>query len=140
MLRLGACLGVNVDIIEPAGFPVSDRAFHRAGMDYLDLVEVVRHDSFTNFEATVRAQDRRLVLLTTQASVPYTDFAFAETDTLLVGRETSGVPEDVHRSADARIIVPMQPGLRSMNVAVSAAMVLGEAMRQTGGFAAPGPA
>lgn len=138
MLRLGACLGVNVDLIEPAGFPVSDRAFRRAGMDYLDQVELVRHDSFDVFHDCLRAQGRRLVLLSTQATQPYTAFAFDRNDTLMVGRETSGVPEAVHAAADARIIVPMRTGLRSMNVAVAAAMVLGEALRQTGGLETTG--
>ena len=138
LLRLGACLGVGVDIIEPAGFPWSDRTFRRAGMDYLDAVDLKRHVSFDAFE-TWRHQDRRrLVLLSTKAAVSYVDFAYSAGDILLLGRETAGVPDSVHESADARVVIPMRPALRSMNVAVAGAMVLGEALRQTDGFAAPG--
>ena len=134
MLRLCACLGVRADIIEPAAFPVSDRAFRRAGMDYLDRIEIQRHASFATFEAWRAGSGRRLVLLTTRAATPYTDFAFAPDDILLVGRESAGVPDHVHETANARIIVPMRPGFRSLNVAVTAAMVVGEALRQTQGF------
>ncbi|WP_413992605.1 tRNA (cytidine(34)-2'-O)-methyltransferase [Labrys okinawensis] len=134
MLRLCACLGVSADIIEPAAFPVSDRAFRRAGMDYLDRIEIVRHASFAAFEARRASSGRRLVLLTTRGATPYTEFAFTADDILLVGRESAGVPESVHDAADARIIVPMRPGFRSLNVAVTAAMVMGEALRQTSGF------
>lgn len=134
MLRLCACLGVSAGIIEPAAFPVSDRAFRRAGMDYLDRIDIQRHASFAAFEAWRAERGRRLVLLTTKGAVPYTSFAFGEDDILLVGRESAGVPDSVHAAADARIIVPMRPGFRSLNVAVSAAMVLGEALRQSGGF------
>ncbi len=132
MLRLCACLGLDAAIIEPAGFPVSDRAFRRAGMDYLGHVEIARHVNFESFEAWCRAAGRRLVLLSTKAAVPYCDFTFATGDILLVGRESEGVPEEVHAAADARIVIPMQPGLRSLNVAVAAAMVVGEALRQIG--------
>jgi tRNA (cytidine/uridine-2'-O-)-methyltransferase len=134
MMRLAACLGVPVDIIEPAGFPVSDRHFRRAGMDYLDLCDITRHVSWQRFDASRRENGRRLVLLTTRGDVPHVGFAFGPTDTLMVGRESAGVPEDVHAAADARIVIPMRPALRSLNVAVSAAMVLSEALRQTGGF------
>lgn len=134
MLRLGACLGVPVDIVEPAGFPWSDRTFRRAGMDYLDHVEVVRHESFESFLSVMRADGRRLVLATTRGSLPYCDFAYREADTLLVGRESLGVPEEVHAAADARVLIPMRPGVRSLNVALAAAMILGEALRQTGGL------
>jgi tRNA (cytidine/uridine-2'-O-)-methyltransferase len=136
MLRLCACLGLDAAIIEPAGFPVSDRAFRRAGMDYLGHVSIARHVNFEGFEAWRRAAGRRLVLLSTKAAGPYCDFAFHEGDILLVGREYSGVPEDVHAAADARIVIPMQPGLRSLNVAVAAAMVVGDALRQIGKDAA----
>lgn len=135
MLRLCACLGVSAAIVEPAAFPVSDRAFRRAGMDYLDRIDIARHVSFAAFEAWRAAAGRRLVLLTTKGAMPHTDFAFAQDDILLVGRESAGVPETVHAAADARIVVPMRPGFRSLNVAVTAAMVVGEALRQTGGFA-----
>ena len=130
MLRACACLGVGAAIVEPAGFPVSDRHFRRAGMDYLDHVAIERHVSFAAFEAWRAGSGRRLVLLTTQGAVPYTEFAFRADDVLMVGRESAGAPPDVHQAADARIVVPIRPALRSLNVAVAAAMVLGEAIRQ----------
>lgn len=136
ILRLCACMGVAADIIEPAGFPVSDRAFRRAGMDYLDRVEIRRHVSWTTFEADRRMAGRRLVLATTHATQPYTDFLFGADDVLLFGRESAGVPPAVHDAADERVLVPLMPGLRSLNIAVAAAMILGEALRQTGGFPA----
>lgn len=131
ILRACACLGVGAAIVEPAGFPVSDRHFRRAGMDYLDHVDIARHVSFAAFEDWRRAAGRRLVLLTTQGATPYTDFAYQPDDILMVGRELAGAPADVHAAADARIVVPIRPELRSLNVAVAAAMVLGEALRQT---------
>lgn len=136
LLRLCACLGVAVDIVEPAGFPVTDRAFRRAGLDYLDRVEIARHVSFERFDAARRAEGRRLVLLTTAAETAYTDFAFAPTDCLMLGRESAGVPAEVHAVADARVVIPMREGLRSLNVAMAGAMALGEALRQTGSFPA----
>jgi tRNA (cytidine/uridine-2'-O-)-methyltransferase len=138
MLRLCACLDVTAHIIEPAGFPVSDRHFRRAGMDYLDAVAIERHISWPAFEDWRTARGLRLVLATTRAATPYTAFAFAPDDIILLGRESAGVPDDVHDRADARVVVPMRPALRSLNVAVSAAMILGEALRQTGGFPSPG--
>jgi tRNA (cytidine/uridine-2'-O-)-methyltransferase len=132
MLRFAACLGVAVDIVEPAGFDVSDRNFRRAGLDYLDDVEIIRHRSFTAFEAWRTGGGRRLVLATTKGAVPYTDFAYREGDVILVGRESAGVPDDVHALADARVLIPMRPGMRSLNVAMAAAMIVGEALRQTG--------
>lgn len=137
MLRLCACLGVDAAIIEPAAFPVSDRAFRRAGMDYLDHLTIERHISFGAFQAWRAARGRRLVLLTTRGAISHTSHVFQPGDVLLVGRESAGVPEEVHAAAEARVLVPMRPGLRSLNVAVAAAMVLGEALRQTGGFPAP---
>jgi tRNA (cytidine/uridine-2'-O-)-methyltransferase len=134
MLRLAACLRIGVDIIEPAGFPVSDRAFRRAGMDYLDGVDLVRHVDFAAFEQARRAGGGRLVLLTTRATIPYTDHRFAAGDVVMVGRESAGVPDHVHAAADAALRIPIAAGMRSLNVAVAAAMVLGEALRQTGGF------
>lgn len=138
MLRLCACFGVAADIIEPAGFPVSDRAFRRAGMDYLDQVEIARHVSWRAFAAAFHGDGalagRRLVLATTRGAVPHCDFSFHDTDVILLGRESAGVPDEVHEAADARIVIPMRPGLRSLNVAVSAAILLGEALRQTGAF------
>lgn len=131
MLRACACLGLDAAIVEPAGFPVSDRHFRRAGMDYLDHVDIARHVSFSAFEDWRRGAGRRLVLLTTQGAVPYTDFVFRPDDVLMVGRESAGAPPEVHAAADARIVVPIRPEMRSLNVAVAAAMVLGEALRQT---------
>src|SRR5437763_91321 len=133
ILRLSACLDVTAHIIEPAGFPTSDRAFRRAGMDYLDQVALVRHASFAAFEAWRARERARLILLTTRASTSYLDHAFRGSDILLFGRESSGVPQEVHAAADARLVIPMRPGLRSLNVAVAAAMVVGEAMRQARG-------
>jgi len=135
ILRLGACLGIAVHIIGPAGFPATDRAFRRAGLDYLDHVQTVSHISFEAFEEWRKREARRLVLLTTKAAERYVDFSFHESDVLLCGRESSGVPERVHAVADARLRIPMQPDLRSLNVAVGVAMVLGEGLRQTRGFA-----
>jgi tRNA (cytidine/uridine-2'-O-)-methyltransferase len=136
MLRLAACLGVPVDIIEPAGFDVSDRNFRRAGLDYIDHADIKRHNSWRAFEDWRRAKRLRLILATTKGVLPYTDFAFAGGDILLLGRESAGVAEEVHGAADARIVIPMRPGLRSINVAVAAAMILGEALRQTASFPA----
>ncbi|MGI9414894.1 MAG: tRNA (cytidine(34)-2'-O)-methyltransferase [Hyphomicrobiales bacterium] len=137
VLRLGACLGVAVHIIEPAGFHWSDRGLKRAGMDYAGHVEVLRHASFERFLAD--RPSGRLVLLTTRARTAHTGFGFRGDDVLLLGRESAGVPDAVHAAADARIAVPMAPGMRSLNVAVAAAMVLGEGLRQTGGFASIEP-
>lgn len=131
ILRLCACLGVGAHIVEPAGFPTSDRAFRRAGMDYLDRVRLTRHASWSAFENWRRERACRLVLLTTKADMSYVDYAFRADDILLLGRESAGVPDEVHRAADARLVIPMQPGARSLNVALAAAMVLGEALRQT---------
>jgi tRNA (cytidine/uridine-2'-O-)-methyltransferase len=138
MMRMAACLGVAVDLIEPAGFDVSDRNLRRAGLDYLDQLDLVRHVSFAAFDAARRQVAARLVLATTRAASSYVDFGFQPGDILMVGRESAGVPDTVHDAADARIVVPMRPGLRSLNVAVSAAMILGEALRQTGFPAADG--
>jgi len=133
ILRLCACLGVGAHLIEPAGFPSTDRAFRRAGMDYLDHVSVTRHPSWSAFEAFRRQAGLRLVLFTTQATTNYLDHHFAPTDILLFGRETAGVPPAVHACADARVVIPLRPGLRSLNVAVACAMAVGEALRQTRG-------
>jgi tRNA (cytidine/uridine-2'-O-)-methyltransferase len=133
ILRLCACLGLSAHIIEPAGFPVTDRAFRRAGMDYLDEVDLWRHASFEAFEAWRRQGPGRLVLLTTAARQSYLDFAYGDSDVLLFGRESAGVPDAVHTAADARLRIPLRSGLRSLNVAMAAAMVAGEALRQVGG-------
>ena len=132
LIRLGACLGVAVDIIEPCGFLFSDARLRRAGMDYLDQAETVRHASWNDFRAARTA--KRLVLLTTKASQSYLDFAFRPDDVLLLGRESEGVPQDVHQQADARLRIPMKG--RSLNVALAGAIVLAEALRQTTGFPA----
>jgi tRNA (cytidine/uridine-2'-O-)-methyltransferase len=131
ILRLCACLDVRAHVIEPAGFPVSDRAFRRAGMDYLDQVTWMRHDSWTRFEQWRRSEGFRLLLFTTKAAVSYLDFRYAASDILLFGRETVGVTDEVVAAADARLKIPMKPALRSLNVAIAAAMVVGEALRQT---------
>ena len=130
ILRLAACLGLETHIIEPAGFPTTDRAFRRAGMDYLDHVDIVRHASWEAFEVWRAAAGARLILFTTQASRCYLDHAFQSGDVLLFGRESSGVAAKVHAAADARLVIPMREGLRSLNVAMAAAMAAGEAMRQ----------
>jgi tRNA (cytidine/uridine-2'-O-)-methyltransferase len=134
ILRLCACLGVEAHIIEPAGFPVTDRAFRRAGMDYLDQVTLVRHESFAAFEGWRTLKRVSLVLLTTAAEQSYLDHTFSIDQILMFGRESAGVPDAVHRAADTRVRVPMRTGMRSMNVAMAVAMVVGEALRQTGGL------
>jgi len=134
ILRLCACLDVSAHIIEPAGFPITDRAFRRAGMDYLDRVALTRHGSFAAFEGW-RARERlTLVLLTTTTERSYLDHTYTDDQVLLFGRESAGVPEPVHKAADIRLRVPMRPDMRSLNVAMAAAMVVGEALRQTGGL------
>lgn len=134
ILRLAACLGFAVDIIEPAGFDLSDRNLKRAGMDYMALAALTRHVTFERFEETIAASGRRLVLASTQASEPYCSFSFRPDDVLLFGRESAGVPQSVHARADHRIRIPMIDGQRSINLAVSVGMVAGEALRQTDGF------
>jgi tRNA (cytidine/uridine-2'-O-)-methyltransferase len=129
MMRLGAALQVGIDIIEPCGFLLTDRGLKRAGMDYLKSAEICRHESWAKFQAVQRG---RLVLLTTRGDMAYTDFAFAPEDTLMVGRESAGVPQAVHEAADAQLVIPL--AARSLNVAQAAAMVLGEALRQTSLF------
>jgi tRNA (cytidine/uridine-2'-O-)-methyltransferase len=131
---LCACLAVEVHVIEPAGFDISDRALKRAGMDYLAHIDPIRHLTWSDFEAWRKHEGRRIVLLTTKAAQPYAEFMFAPDDMIVVGRESAGVPDAVHQAADARLLIPMAPGLRSLNVATAAAMVLGEALRQTRGF------
>lgn len=132
ILRMAACLGVAVDIVEPAGFDLSDRALKRAGMDYLEMAALTRHVTWDAFEGWRREAGRRLVLFTTAAATPYTAFAFDPDDIILFGRESAGAPARVHEAADARLTVPMQPGARSLNLALCAAMAAGEAIRQTG--------
>jgi len=132
ILRFAACLGLGVDIIEPAGFPLSDKALKRAGMDYLEMAALTRHIDWNTFEDWRKKDRRRLMLLSTKATTPYTSFSFADGDILLFGRESAGVPDAVHQAADARLTIPMQGAARSINVALSVAMVAGEAIRQLG--------
>jgi tRNA (cytidine/uridine-2'-O-)-methyltransferase len=134
ILRLAACLGVETHIVEPAGFPSSDRAFRRAGMDYLEQVRLTRHASWPDFESWRRQARLRLLLFTTRAAASYLDHQYDAGDILLFGRESAGVPEEAHAAADIRLRIPMRQGLRSLNVAMAAAMAIGEAMRQTNGF------
>ena len=132
ILRMAACLGIAIDVIEPAGFDLSDRMLRRAGMDYLEMAALRRHVDFEAFEVWRRTVGRRLVLLSTKAALHYTAFAFAPSDIVMFGRESSGVPDHVHELADARILIPMPGGGRSLNVALAAAMTVGEAIRQVG--------
>ena len=135
IMRMAACLGIAVELIEPAGFDASDRNLRRAGLDYLAHLSLTRHENFEAFQAwrTGLARVPRLVLLTTRADAAYLSHRFDPDDILMLGRESAGVPGAVHDAADIRIRVPMRPGLHSLNVAVAAAMVTGEALRQTGG-------
>jgi tRNA (cytidine/uridine-2'-O-)-methyltransferase len=133
-IRLSACLGVALEIIEPCGFPLSDRSLKRAALDYGGHAEVTRHASWTDFLGREARQDGRVALFTTHGATPFTDFVFGPGDTLLFGRESAGVPDEVHAAADSRLLIPMRPGMRSLNVVAAAAMALGEALRQTNGF------
>ncbi|MFM1815037.1 MAG: tRNA ((34)-2-O)-methyltransferase [Pseudomonadota bacterium] len=131
ILRMAACLGVAVDVIGPTGFEMTDRSLKRAGLDYLPRAALRHHVSWEDFRSGIQG---RLVLLSTHASAPYTEFAFAPDDTILFGRESAGAPDYVHEAANARLCIPLVPGLRSLNIAVAAAMTLGEALRQTRQF------
>ncbi|MEH3109348.1 MAG: tRNA (cytidine(34)-2'-O)-methyltransferase [Agrobacterium cavarae] len=131
ILRLAACLGVGVDIIEPAGFDISDRNLKRAGMDYIASAALVRHVNWDRFEEWRATTGRRLVLASTKAALPYTKVEYRPDDILLFGRESAGVPGHVHDKADERVLIPMVEGQRSINVAMSAAMITGEVLRQT---------
>jgi tRNA (cytidine/uridine-2'-O-)-methyltransferase len=128
-MRLCACLGCPLDIIEPCGFPWDERKIRQSAMDYYEAASVTRHTSWNAFREGKRG---RTVLMTTKAAIPYTDYPFQPGDILLAGRESAGVPDDVHDAADARLLIPMRPGLRSLNVINACAMMLGEALRQTG--------
>jgi tRNA (cytidine/uridine-2'-O-)-methyltransferase len=134
LLRLSACLGVAVDIIEPCGFVLDERKVRRAGMDYIDQARYLRHSSWDAFAATLAAEGRRLVLLTTGGETRHDRFPFAAGDTIMVGRESSGVPREVFEWAEARIRIPMRAGARSLNVALAAAMATAEALRRLDGF------
>lgn len=131
ILRLAACLGIGVDIIEPAGFDISDRNLKRAGMDYLSTASLTRHVNWERFEEWRATTGRRLLLASTKAALPYVNVEYRADDILLLGRESAGVPDHVHDKADMRLIIPMVEGQRSINVAMSAAMITGEALRQT---------
>ena len=139
LIRLAVCLGLAVDVVEPCGFVWDDRKLRRAGMDYLNRADIQRHVSWRAFFAEHESRRTRLVLITTHGDERYTDYAFRMDDCLLVGRESAGVPADVHAAADARLRIPLAAGERSLNVAVAAAMVVGEALRQTQGFPEPRP-
>jgi tRNA (cytidine/uridine-2'-O-)-methyltransferase len=129
LMRLCACLGVPLDIIEPCGFILSDKNLRRAGMDYIDQLDMTKHLNWEAFKTA--AAGKRLVLMSTKASGSFLDFAFQPDDILIAGRESAGVPEDVHTACNARVLIPMQPGLRSLNVALASGIILGEALRQT---------
>ncbi len=134
MLRLAACFGLPVDVIEPTGFVFGEARMRRAGMDYWDRVAIRRHDDWNAFVAERRAAESRLVLMTTRSTLIYTDFAFAPGDTIIMGRESAGVPDSVHAECDARLIVPMTAGARSLNVAQTAAIAVAEGLRQIKAF------
>lgn len=133
LLRLAACLGVEVDLIEPCGFLLDDRRLKRASLDYAVNLIVRRHSSWTSFLAD-RSPETRLILMTTSGPIALHSFVFANDDTILLGRESAGVPEIVHRAASARVAIPLRPPARSLNVALAGAIALSEALRQTGAF------
>lgn len=132
ILRLCACLGVDAHIIEPAGFPTSDRHFRRSGMDYLDAVTITRHISWSHFDAWRVAEGLRLTLFTTKGATPYLAHSYDDRQILMFGRESAGVPDEVAARADSRLVIPIRPEMRSLNIAMAASMALGEALRQTG--------
>ena len=132
IIRMAACLEVRIHIIEPCGFPFGEKSFRRAGMDYIDQSKISRHNSWKDF--LIWAESRRIVLLSTKAAENYTDFVFKDDDIILLGQESAGVPDNVHNRAHTRLLIPMAPTTRSLNIAISAAIVLGEALRQTNGF------
>ncbi|MFI4976192.1 MAG: tRNA (cytidine(34)-2'-O)-methyltransferase [Caulobacterales bacterium] len=133
-IRLAACLDVDLEVIGPCAFPLDDRALKRAALDYGPLARISRHDGWGAFLADPARTEGRLVLLTTKGELSHLAFTFEPGDTLLLGRESAGVPDEVHAAADARLTIPLAPGARSLNVVVAAAMALGEALRQTNGF------
>jgi tRNA (cytidine/uridine-2'-O-)-methyltransferase len=135
-IRLAACLGVPLDVIEPCGFPLDDRAVRRAAMDYAGRAEVVRHASWADFLSVTQG---RLVLFTTRGATPFHDFAFQPSDVLLFGRESAGAPDEVHAAADARVFIPLAAGARSLNVVTAATLALGEGLRQINAFPPPQP-
>ena len=134
ILRLGACLNVSIDVIGPTGFDMSDRALKRSAMDYLSKTDLTRHISFASFLDSNQRKQGRLILTTTKTNQIYTDFQFKETDILMLGRESAGVPAEVAEKVDEKVTIPMQNDMRSLNIAVAGAMILGEALRQTNAF------
>jgi len=134
ILRLGACMGVRVHIIEPCGFPFSLKAFKRAAMDYADQVDVIRHETFEAFWQWAADHKKSIILLTTKSAVPHTHLSYETDNILLLGQESAGVPEEIHKRIEKRVVIPMKPGMRSLNIAVAASMVLAEALRQTNQF------
>lgn len=134
LLRLGACMGVKVHIIDPCGFAFSERALKRSAMDYIDHVDLMRHMDWDHFNAWRQDNDKRLVLLTTKGATVYCDYDYSDNDILLLGQESKGAPDFVHAASSGRVVIPMRPELRSLNIAVAAAMVLGEGLRQTEHF------
>ena len=132
LMRLSACMGTPIDIIEPCGFLWNDNKLKRAGMDYLDSVDYTRHINWENFTEFAKENNHRVILLTTKADTPYTDFEFQPNDILLLGQESSGAPDFVHDWVNSRVVIPMYRDFRSINIATAGAMVLGEALRQTG--------
>ena len=137
ILRTAACFGISVDIIEPAGFELSDKALRRAGLDYLKHASLTRHHDWDAYLSWTNEADRRIVLFTSKATKTHTEFDFSESDILLMGRESAGVPETVHDAVDERIKIPIRDGMRSLNLAVACAIATGEALRQTTNFAMP---
>ncbi|MCB9988769.1 MAG: tRNA (cytidine(34)-2'-O)-methyltransferase [Rhodospirillales bacterium] len=131
-IRLCACMGMGLDIIEPCGFPWDDAKIRRSAMDYIHGVDLARHESWAKFQAAYPGQRR--ILMTTKAAVPYVNFDFQDGDILIAGRESAGVPDDVHDAADGRVLIPMKSGMRSLNVINACAMISGEALRQVDGF------
>jgi len=138
-IRLSACLGVPLDVVEPCGFPLSDRALKRAALDYAQIADVARHASWDSFRTESVTSGARLVLFTTKGAEPLHAVRFERADILLFGRESAGVPDEVHAAADARLIIPLAPGARSLNVVTAAAIALGEGLRQTGAFPSATP-
>ncbi|AGH98401.1 tRNA (cytidine(34)-2'-O)-methyltransferase [Micavibrio aeruginosavorus] len=134
MMRLAACMGVGLDVIEPTAFPWDERKIRRGALDYIDHIDLTRHGDWTAFTKHYENKNRRIALMTTKGAIPYTAHKFHPDDILLAGSESSGVPDHVHSYADSRIIIPMRPGLRSLNVVNATAMILGEALRQTNNF------
>lgn len=135
-IRLSACLGVGLDVIEPCSFPLDDKSLKRAALDYAPLTHLTRHASWMSFLDAPERRQGRLLLFTTRGDVGFHDFAFQAGDTLLFGNESRGAPPEVHEAVDARLVIPLRPQARSLNVSVTAGMALAEALRQTGGFPA----